>query len=160
MAPALAVLFHSTDTTVEVPGMFPQGPCLVTHLGAQRQQQRAGRRVVGQARQKILLDVFYCRTIPSGAKGHPSLTQICGGEGCSQHLRHFFLVPSSISGTSISIFPELWWRAGLPCSSTEGNCSLLRAQLVPSPPKTHSVPYLGKDQREVQTADGRELNSD
>lgn len=58
----------------------------------------------GTGKMKILLDVFYCRTIPSGAKGHPSLTQIHGGEGCSQHLRHFFLVPSSISGTSISIF--------------------------------------------------------
>lgn len=41
-----------------------------------------------------------------------------------------------------------------------GNFSLPRAQHMPAPVKTHAVPYLGKDRQEMQTADGRELNSD
>lgn len=41
-----------------------------------------------------------------------------------------------------------------------GNFSPRRAQHVPTPLKTSTVPYLGKDRQEMQTADGRELNSD
>lgn len=41
-----------------------------------------------------------------------------------------------------------------------GHFSLLRAQRIPAPLKTHAMPYLGEDRREMQTADGRELNAD
>lgn len=41
-----------------------------------------------------------------------------------------------------------------------GYFRLPRAQRIHTLLKTHAMPYLGKDHRETQTADGRELNAD